>query len=106
MHSVLPKFLPGPILHFHFMKNCIHTSPLRSLIRSDDAGFILNHFFWTLMLCKYLVTFVPDRKLETFLPCFSEFSNCIKYMPIFFYPLCILSFSVEQNRANAKLNKA
>ena len=32
IHYVLPKILPGPNLHFRFMKNCIHTSPLGSLI--------------------------------------------------------------------------
>ena len=31
IHYVLPKILPGPNLHFRFMKNCIHTSPLGSL---------------------------------------------------------------------------
>ena len=29
---VLPKYLPGPNLHFCFMKNCIHTSLLGSLL--------------------------------------------------------------------------
>ena len=32
IHYVLPKILPGPNLHFRFMKNCIHTSPLGSLL--------------------------------------------------------------------------
>ena len=37
IHYVLPKFLPGPNLHFRFMKNCIHTSLLGSLV---------NHYFY------------------------------------------------------------
>ena len=32
IHYVLPKDRPGPNLHFRFMKNCIHTSLLGSLI--------------------------------------------------------------------------
>ena len=31
MQHVLPKLLPGPNLHFCFMKNSVHTSPLWSL---------------------------------------------------------------------------
>ena len=31
MHYVLPKDWLGPNLHFRFMKNCIHMSPLGSL---------------------------------------------------------------------------
>ena len=31
IHYVLPKDRPGPNLHFHFIKNCIHTTLLGSL---------------------------------------------------------------------------
>ena len=36
IQHVLPKLLPGPNLHFRFMKNSVHTSLLWSLIGSKN----------------------------------------------------------------------
>ena len=61
VHYVLTKILPGLNLHFRFMKNCIHTSPLGSLaeklnnISTQLCSWNVQQGMATLVLCPYTV---------------------------------------------------
>ena len=77
---MLPKILPGPNFHFRFMKNCIHTSLLGSLVNAQQ---ISKGEFWQIPLpfTDFLVSIILlGSSLLPASPLFQYFSlPCLQF---------------------------
>ena len=69
---MLPKDRPGPNLQFRFMKNCIHTSLLGSLVKIDEDGDVVNK---TIVSIQEIITKTIISKQEKEDPADKEPNN-------------------------------